>query len=157
MLLLWPSPTSTLPWDCIRALYEADWMPCLVCGNDSHIPEECPIPGTSVVGRVTLPDMVTAYLTRYQKKGQCYICKAYHIEGGKYGKHHTTTKSCLHSLLAQGSLQWDWKDSLLQRAEDHRKILRLPKPKRQWGPDGRPVVKKTPDQQYMVKALDEIF
>ena len=90
--------------DCIRVLYKADWMPCLVCGNDSHIPEECPIPGTSVVGRVTLPDMVTAYLTRYQQKGQYYICKAYHIEGGKYGKHHTTTKSCLHSLLARRSL-----------------------------------------------------
>ena len=79
-------------------------MPCLVCGSGGHIPEECPIPGTLVVGRVTLPDMVTTHLTQYQNKGQCYICKAYHIEGGKYGQRHYTSKLCLHSLLVQGLL-----------------------------------------------------
>ena len=30
------------PGDCNWALYEADWMPCLVCGSDGHVPEECP-------------------------------------------------------------------------------------------------------------------
>ena len=110
----------------------------------TYIPEECPIPGTSVVGRVTLPDMVTTHLTQYQNRGQCYICKAYHIEGGKYSQQHFTSKVCLHSLLAQGSLRWDRNDSLHQRAKDHRKILKLPEPKRQRGPDGRPLVKKTP-------------
>ena len=88
------------PGDCNWALCKADLMPYLVCGSDSHIPEECPIPGTSVVGRVTLPHMTDAHLTKYQNRGQCYICKAYHTIGGKYGEHHFTSKKCIHSLLA---------------------------------------------------------
>ena len=54
------------PGDCNWALYESNRMPCLVCGSDSHIPEECPIPGTSVVGCVTLLDMVDAHLMKCQ-------------------------------------------------------------------------------------------
>ena len=46
---------------------------------------------------------------------------------------------------------------MLQRAKDHHKILHLPEPKRQQGLDGRLLVKKTPEQQYTVKALDKIF
>ena len=102
------------PGDCNWALYEADWMPGLVCGSDSHIQEECPIPGTSVVGCVTLPDMINAHLTKYQNTGQCYFCKSYQLIGGKYGKRHFTSKKCIYSLLARGSLKWDREESLLQ-------------------------------------------
>ena len=83
------------PGHCNWALYDADWMPGLVCGSDSHILEECPIPGTSVVGYVTLPDMIDAHLTKYQNRGQCNFCKAYHIIGGKYSKRHFTSKKCI--------------------------------------------------------------
>ena len=126
-------------------------MPCLVCGHDSHIPEECPIPGTSLVGRVALPDMVDACLDKYQNRGQCHICKAYHLPGGKYGKCSYTSKQCLHSLLAKGSLWWDMEASLLEWSKDHCQILHIPELKRQRGLDGRP------DQQWTIKALDKVF
>ena len=35
------------PGDCDWALYDADQPPCLICGADSHIPEECAMAGTS--------------------------------------------------------------------------------------------------------------
>ena len=79
-------------------------MPCLVCGSGGHIPKERPIPGTSVIGRTTALNVHKGYLTQYQNRGQCYICKAYHLQGGKYGQQHFTSKKCLHSLLARGSL-----------------------------------------------------
>ena len=103
--------------------------------------------GTTVIGCETSSDMMDAYLTQYRNLGQCYICKAYHVEGGK----------CLHSLLSTGKVRWDMKESLLQRSKDHRQIAGLPEPKRQRGPDGRPLVKKTPEQQYPIKMLDRVF
>ena len=145
------------PGDCNNVLYEADWMPCLVCGSDGHIPEECPILGTSVVGHATSLDMLEAYLTKYQNRGQCYICKAYHLQGGEYGQLHFTSKQCLHSLLAWGSLRWDREETLLQWSQDHHWLLHILEPKRQRGLDGRPLVKKTPKQQWMVKALVKTF
>ena len=145
------------PGDCKNALYEADQMPCLVCGSEGHIPEECPIPGTSVVGHATALTMLEAYLTKYQNRGQCYICKAYHLQDRKYGQQHFTSKKCLHSLLARGSLRCDREESLLQRSKDHRRLLNIPKPKRQRGLDCRPIVIKTPEQQWTVKALDKTF
>ena len=104
------------PGDCKDALYEADHMPCLVCGSDGHVPEDFSLPGTSVISHegLSAPDLLEAYLTKYQSRGQCYICKAYHLENGKYGRQHYTSKKCLHSLLSVGSLRWDQKESLLQ-------------------------------------------
>ena len=131
--------------------------PCLVCGDDGHVPEECPIPGTSVLGHETYSEMVSAYLTKHNNKGQCYICKAYHIQGGKYGDHHFTSKKCLHLLLTKGTVHWDRKESLLEWSKDHRKILNIPEPKRQRGLDGRPIVKKPPEQQFTIKTLDKVF
>ena len=131
--------------------------PCLVCGADSHIPEECTMAGTTVIGCETSSDMMDAYLTQYRNRGQCYICKAYHVEGGKYGGRQFTSKKCLHSLLSSGKVHWDMKESLLQRSKDHRQISGLPEPKRQRGPDGKPLVKKTPEQQYPIKMLDRVF
>ena len=49
------------------------------------------------------------------------------------------------------------KESLLQRSKDHHQIAGLPEPKRQRGPDGKPLVKKTPEQQYPIKMLDRVF
>ena len=113
--------------------------------------------GTTVIGCETSSDMMDMYLTQYRNRGQCYICKAYHIEGGKYGGWQFTSKKCLHSLLSMGKVCWDMKESLLQRSKDHRQIAGLPEPKRQRGPDGRPLVKKTPEQQYPIKMLDRVF
>ena len=101
--------------------------------------------------------MMDAYLTQHRNQGQCYICKAYHVEGGKYGNRQFTSKKCLHSLLSSGKVHWDMKESLLQRSKDHRQISGLPEPKRQRGPDGRPLVKKSPEQQYPIKMLDRVF
>ena len=132
-------------------------MPCLVCGDDSHVPEECKILGTSVVGRETYADMIDAYLTKQNNKGQCYICKAYHLEGGKYSDKYYPSKNCLHSLLMRGKVRWDQKASLLERSKEHRRVLNLPEPKRQKGLDRRPIMKKTPEQQFSVKTLDKVF
>ena len=55
------------------------------------------------------------------------------------------------------NVRWDMKESLLQRSKDHRQIAGLPEPKRQRGPDGKPLVKKTPEQQYPIKMLDRVF
>ena len=137
--------------DCNWALYNAVRIPCLVCGDDGHILEECPIPGTSVVGCATLSEMIDAHLTQSNNKGQCYICKAYHLPGGKYGDHHFTSKKCIHSLLAKGTVRWDRKESLLEQ------ILKIPEPKRQRDLDGRPIVKKSPEQQWTIRALDKAF
>ena len=101
--------------------------------------------------------MIDTHQTHYKNREQCYICKAYHIIGGKYGEQHFTSKKCLHSLLARGMLCWDMEESLLQRSQDHCQILRIPEPKRQRGLDGRPLVKKTPDQQWKIKTLDKAF
>ena len=131
--------------------------PGSLCGDDGHIPEECPIPGTSVVGRETLSEMVSAHLTWYSNKGQCYICKAYHLPGGKYGNHHFTSKKCIHSLLTKGTVCWDRKESLLERSKDHCQILNITEPKRQRGLDRRPIVKKPPEQQWTIRALDKAF
>ena len=113
--------------------------------------------GTTVIGCESSSDMMDAYLTQYHNRGQCYICKAYHVEGGKYGGWQFTSKKCLHSLLAMGKVCWDMKESLLQRSKDHHQIAGLPEPKRQRGPDGRPLVKETPEQQYPIKMLDRVF
>ena len=129
----------------------------MVCGADSHIPEDCTMAGTTVIGCETSSDMMDAYLTQYRNRGQCYICKGYHVEGGKYGDRQFTSKKCLHSLLSSGKVHWDMKESLLQRSKDHRQISGLPEPKRQRGPDGRPLVKKPPEQQYPIKMLDRVF
>ena len=48
-------------------------------------------------------------------------------------------------------------ESLLQRSKDHRQISGLLEPKRQRGPDGRPLVKKPPEQKYPIKMLDRVF
>ena len=145
------------PGDCDWALYDAARPPCLICGADSHVPEECVMAGTTVIGRETGRDMIDTYLTQYWNRGQCYICKAYHIDGRLYGDQHYTSKKCLHSLLSSGKVRWDRKESLLQRSKDHRRISNLPEPKRQRGPDGRPLLKKTPEQQYTIKILDKVF
>ena len=113
--------------------------------------------GTMVIGCETSSDMMDAYLTQYRNRGQCYICKVYHVEGGKYGGRQFISKKCLHSLLSTGKVRWDMKESLLQRSKDHHQIAGLPEPKRQRGPDGRPLVKKTPEQQYPIKILDRVF
>ena len=113
--------------------------------------------GTTVIGCETSSDMMDAYLTQYHNRGQCYICKGYHIEGGKYGNRQFTSKKCLHSLLSTGKVRWDMKESLLQRSKDHHQISGLLEPKRQRGPDGRPLVKKSPEQQYPIKMLDRVF
>ena len=110
-----------------------------------------------MLGHETYSDMVSAYLTKHNNRGQCYICKAYHIEGGKYGDHHFTSKKCLHSLLTKGTVCWDRKESLLEWSKDHRKLLYIPEPKRQRGLDGRPIVKKPPEQQFTIKTLDKVF
>ena len=101
--------------------------------------------------------MIDAYLTKQNNKGQCYVCKAYHLEGRKYGDQHYPSKNCLHSLLMRGKVWWDWKASLLQRSKEHRRVLNLPEPKRQRGLDGRPIMKKTSEQQFSVKTLDKVF
>ena len=113
--------------------------------------------GTTVISCETSSDMIDTYLTQYRNRGQCYICKVYHVEGGKYGDRQFTSKKCLHSLLSLGKVCWDMKESLLQRSKDHRQISGLPEPKRQRGPDGRPLVKKPPEQQYPIKMLDRVF
>ena len=101
--------------------------------------------------------MIDAYLTKQNNKGQYYICKAYHLEGGKYGDKHYPSKMCLHSLLTRGKVWWDRKASLLERSKEHRRVLNLPEPKKQRGLDGRPIMKKPPEQQFSVKTLDKVF
>ena len=101
--------------------------------------------------------MIDAYLTRQSNKGQCYICKAYHLEGGKYGDKHYPSKICLHSLLMKGKVWWDSKESLLEQSKEHRRVLNLLEPKRQRGLDGKPLMKKPPEQQFSVKTLDKVF
>ena len=145
------------PGDCNMALYESDLMPCLICGGDDHIPEDCTLPGTSIVGCETLRNMVSTHLIKLVGKGQCYICKAYHLPNGKYEDQHFPTTNCLHSLLATGKMHWDRKESMLAPSKDHHQHQQLPKPKRQRGPDGRPIVKKPPEKQWTVKILDKVF
>ena len=101
--------------------------------------------------------MIDAYLTKQNNKGQCYVCKAYHLEGGKYGDKHYPSKMCLHSLLTEGKVQWDRKELLLEWSKEHRRVLNLLEPKRQRGLDGRPLMKKPPEQQFSVKTLDKVF
>ena len=64
------------PGDCDWVLYSTDRVPCLVCGDDRNVPEECKIPGTSVLGRETYANMINAYLAKQSNKMICYICKA---------------------------------------------------------------------------------
>ena len=116
------------PGDCDWALYSTNRALCLVCRDDGHVPEECKILGTSVLGRETYADMIDAYLTKQSNKGQCYICKAYHLEGGKYSDKHYPSKICLHSLLTKGKVRWDRKESLLERSKEHHRVLNLPEP-----------------------------
>ena len=80
------------PGDCNLALYKSNLMPCLIYGDDDHIPEDCTFPGTSVVGRETLCDMISTHLTKLVDKGQCYICKAYNLPNRKYGDQHFPSK-----------------------------------------------------------------
>ena len=101
--------------------------------------------------------MIDAYLTKQSNKGQCYICKAYHLEGRKYGDKHYPSKMCLHSLLTKGKVRWDRKESLLERSKEHHRVLNLLESKRQRGLDGRPIMKKPPEQQFSVKTLDKVF
>ena len=102
-------------------------------------------------------DMINAYLTKQSNKGQCYICKVYHIEGRKYGDKHYPSKMCPHSLLTEGKVQWDRKELLLEWSKEHCRVLNLLEPKRQRGLDGRPLMKKPPEQQFSVKTLDKVF
>ena len=110
-----------------------------------------------MLGHETYSEMVSAYLTKHNNKGQCYICKAYQIQGRKYGDHHFTSKRCLHLLLTKGTVHWDRKESLLEWSKDHHKILNIPELKRQRGLDGRPIVKKPPEQQFTIKTLEKVF
>ena len=145
------------PGDCEQAFYESPRIPCLICGEEDHTPEQCPIPGTSVLGRETLKTLYSHYLTSHCERGQCYICKRYHLPEGKYGDQHTTTAKCLHSLLETGKPGWDQKKSMLERSKDHRNYLCLPEPKRQKGPNGRPLQQISPEKRWTVEKLDKIF
>ena len=102
------------PGDCKWALYKSPPIPCLVCGDDDHILEQCPLPGTTVIGCETLCDLNSTHLTKLMDKAQCYICKGYHLPKGKFGDQHYTSKQCLHLLLAQGKVRWDRKESMLE-------------------------------------------
>ena len=113
--------------------------------------------GTMVISCETSHDMIDMYLTQYRNQGHCYICKGYHIEGGKYGDQQFTSKRCLHLLISLGKVHWDRKESLLQRCKDHRQISGLSEPKRQRGPDRRPLIKKPLEQQYPIKMLERVF
>ena len=143
--------------DCKWALYESPQIPCLICGEDDHILEQCLLPGTSVVGCETLQDLYSMHLTKLNEKGQCYICKGYHLPEGKFDDQHYTSKSCLHSLLAMGKVRWDRKESMREQSKDHSKYLQIPESKRQRGADGRPIQQKPPEKQWSVKRLDKIF
>ena len=67
------------------------------------------------------------------------------------------TAKCLHSLLETGKPGWDRKESMLEQSKDHQKYLHLPEPKRQKGPDGRPLQQISLEKQWMVEKLDKIF
>ena len=79
-------------------------MPCLICGDDDHIPEDCSLPGTAMIGCEMLWDLLDTYVTKLDEKGQCYVCKSYHLPNGKFGDQSYATQNCLHSLLAVGKV-----------------------------------------------------
>ena len=148
-----PARPLHYPGDCKWALYKSTLILCLICGDDDHISEQCPFPGTSIVRCLTLHNMVSTHLPKLVEKGQCYICKDYHLPNRKFSNHHYYTKQCIHLLLALGKVCWDRKELMLEQSKDHPKYLRLPDLKMY----GRPIVKKLPENQWTVKRLDIVF
>ena len=135
------------PGDCKWALYKSLIIPCLICGDDDHLLEDCLLPGIAMIGCETLWDLYDTYLTKLGAKGQCYVCKSYHLPGRKFSDQSYDTQKCLHSLLAIGKVKWDRDESVKERSKDHCQYFHLPTLKRQQGADGRPVSKKIDDKE----------
>ena len=125
------------PGDCPNAPYLVEQTaPYLICGNQHHITDRCPLFGTAVSTQSDYTTHTQAFLDRLHEKGQCHVCRIHHLEAGEMcvQKRVRNTGVCEKFLFAEGRIQDDGSDlSHEERAKEHREVAQNPPDRRDNG------------------------
>ena len=149
------------PGDCPNAPYLIERMaPCLICGNQHHIPDRCPLFGTAVLAQSNYKDLTQAFLEGLHGEGQCHICRIHHLEPGEMCVQRKVRNMgvCEKFLLMEGHIQDDGSDpSHEARVKEHREVTKMTGQKRQRDEAGLPQDPTTPEERWTAKKFGKVL